>query len=198
MTKNPAGNRDPYARLLHDAPAPPDGMAGLLKQLWDAYRAEDWILNGTVPDGCSAPGEHLTEIGRDAGGRWARHDGETLRAADAEWLRHTTEVSAISRMWWRTAWEPWPKRQRPAAGGADEIRLVLNCGDEPAPSFNLYACLSRDDGLPNGRPALRTYQEDADREMLTDAGIEVDVNPTVGELLEWLLWLPFDGRRRTA
>ena len=183
----------PY-RPLFAEPAPPPAIHALLRLLWDTRRAEGWLLNGAFPDGCSAPGEHLTATGTDADGRWAVLDGDRLRRGDCEWLRHITEVGTIAGMWWRTGWQPWPKR--PARGPVtEEIRLALKADpDDLAPMFQLYAGLAAD-GKPDHSPDLRTFQDGADPQMPTDAAIDIPMNLAVTDVLEWLLWLPFDGRR---
>ena len=187
---------DPYTPLF-DNPPPPAAISNLLKLLWDAYRTEGWLLNGDWPHGCSAPGEHLTAAGADDGGRWAIHDGERLRAEDSQWLRHMTEVAVTGGTWWRTHWQRWPKHN-PQGPTAEEIRIALKRdADDVAPLFHLYAYVDID-GKPHGHPALRTFQDDADPGMPTDAGIELHTNLAVSELLEWVVWLPFDGRRSLA
>ena len=60
--------------------------------------------------------------------------------------------------------------------------------------FQLYAALG-DDEKPIGPPELRTFDPDADTEMPTEAAVVIETNRTVTDLLEWIAWLPFDGRR---
>ncbi len=180
--------------LLAEHPAPPPESVPLLRRLWDAHRTEDWLLNAAWPEGCSAPGEHLTAAGTDGAGRWAVHDGERLRADDCEWLRHITEVRTFRRIWWRTRWQRWPPRaaqtRRPR-----ELRIALACDlDSSAETFQLYVALG-DDERPTGPPELRTYGPDGGTEMPADAAVVIETNPAVADLLEWLVWLLFDGRR---
>lgn len=182
-----------YRPLLAD-PAPPHDIHALLRLLWDTRRAESWLLNGTFPDECASPGEHLAATGANAHGRWAILDGDRLGRRDCEWLRHITEVSTIAGMWWRTRWQQWPKRP-PHGPVPEEVRFALKTGpDDLAPMFHLYADLA-EDGKPAGPPELRTFQDSADPQMPTDAGIEIPTNLAVRDVLDWLLWLPFDGRR---
>ena len=180
--------------LLLQHPAPPPETIPLLTRAWDARRAEDWLLNGTWPEGCSAPGEHLTAAGTDGAGRWAVHDGQRLRATDCEWLRHVTEVQTIRRTWWRTHWQSWPPRAAQTREPR-ELRIALDCDrDSPVQMFQVYAALG-DDQKPIGPPELRTFDPDADTEMPTEAAVVIETNRTVTDLLEWIAWLPFDGRR---
>ncbi|MCY4599272.1 MAG: hypothetical protein OXF27_05070 [Acidobacteria bacterium] len=180
--------------LLLRRPAPPPEIVPILKRAWDAYRTEDWLLNQAWPEGCSAPGKHLTAAGTDDAGRWAVHDGQRLRATDCEWLRHITEVRTIRRTWWRTRWQSWP----PRAGQTrqpGELRIALDCDlESPAETFQLYAALG-DDLKPIGAPELRTFDPDADTGMPTEAAVFIETNPAASDLLEWLAWLLFDGRR---
>ncbi|MDE0456092.1 MAG: hypothetical protein OXI15_02255 [Chromatiales bacterium] len=189
MSDNPA-----YTHLW-TPPAPPHAVRPLIARLWDSRHAEDWIVNGTHPHDRSAPGDYLTATGADQNGRWARLEDETLRITNRDWLRHITEVSAIGSIWWRTVWQRWPKRPDTGNPGAD-VRIALNAGDMPMPMFHLYARLDVDDNLPATSPTLMTFGPDVDPGMPTDATAEVPVNGDVDELLEWLLWLPFDGRRK--
>ena len=180
--------------LLLDRPAPPPGIIPLLTRVWDAYRTEDWLLNGTWPGGCSGPGEHLAAAGTDGAGRWAVHGGQRLRAADCEWLRHVTEVRTIRRTWWRTRWQSWPARAAQTREPG-ELRIALNCDPEsPVQMFQLYAALG-DDGQPAGPPELRTFQPGVDAGMPAEAAIVIDTNSAAADLLEWITWLLFDGRR---
>ena len=183
--------------LLLRRPAPPPETIPLLRRAWDARRTEDWLLNGTWPEGRSAPGEHLTAAGTDRAGRWAVHDGERLRATDCEWLRHITEVQAVRRTWWRTRWQSWP----PRAGQTREpreVRIALDCDPgSPVQMFQLYVALA-DDQMPVGAPELRTFHPDADTEMPTEAAVVIETNPAAADLLEWIAWLLFDGRRSAA
>ena len=79
-------------------------------------------------------------------------------------------------------------------GRLREIRIALHCAPTPPIQiFQLYADLA--DGKPAGNPELRTFQAGADPSMLTEADIANRTNTPVGEILDWLLWLPFDGRR---
>ena len=185
-----------YELLLQD-PGPPPETLPLLKKAWDAHRAEDWLLNGRWPDKRGGPGDHLSAAGADASGRWATHDGKRLRASDCQWLRHITEVQTIRRTWWRTRWQTWPPApSQPRDAG--EIRIALDCDPEsPVQMFQLYAALGADQ-KPVGPPELRTFHPDADTEMPTDATIVIATNQTVDDLLEWLAWLLFDGRRSVA
>lgn len=180
--------------LLLERPGPPPATVPLLKRAWDAHRTEDWLLNGTWPEGRGAPGEHLTAAGTDSAGRWAVHDGERLRARDCEWLRHITEVRTVRRTWWRTHWQSWP----PLSGQTRqprEVRIALDCDPEsPVQMFQLYAALA-DDEKPIGAPELRTFQPGVDTEMPAEAALVLETNRTVADLLEWLAWLLFDGRR---
>ncbi len=180
--------------LLLRRPVPPPETVPLLTRAWDAYRTEDWLLNGAWPKGCSGSGKHLTATGTDGAGRWAVHDGERLRAHDCEWLRHITEVQTIRRTWWRTHWQSWP----PRAGQTREpreLRIALNSDlDGPAEMFQLYVALGYD-GKPIGPPKLRAFQPDADTAMPTDAAVVIETNPVAADLLEWIAWLLFDGRR---
>ena len=182
-----------YELLLQHPGAPPETVP-LLKRAWDARRTEDWLLNGTWPEGRSAPGEHLTAAGADRRGRWAVHDGERLRAADCGWLRHVTEVQTIRRTWWRTHCQSWP----PRAGQTREpreVRIALDCDrGSPVQMFQLYAALG-DDRMPVGAPELRTFEPGADTEMPTEAAVVIDTNPAAADLLDWIAWLLFDGRR---
>ena len=183
--------------LLRRRPAPPPETIPLLRRAWDARRTEDWLLNGTWPEGRSAPGEHLTAAGTDRGGRWAVHDGERLRAADCEWLRHITEVQAVRRTWWRTRWQSWPVRAAQTREPR-EVRIALDCDPgNPVQMFQLYVALA-DDQMPLGAPELRTFHPDADTEMPTEAAVVVETNPAAADLLEWIAWLLFDGRRSAA
>ncbi len=180
--------------LLLRRPAPPPETIPLLKRAWDARRTEDWLLNAAWPEGRSAPGEHLTAAGTDRAGRWAVLDGERLRAADCEWLRHITEVQTIRRTWWRTRWQSWPARAAQTREPG-EVRIALDCdADSPVQMFQLYLALG-DDQMPIGAPELRTFHPDADTEMPTEAAVVIETNPAAAELLEWIAWLLFDGRR---
>ena len=180
--------------LLLRHPGPPPETVPLLTRAWDARRTEDWLLNGTWPEGCGAPGDHLTTAGADGSGRWAVHDGERLRAHDCEWLRHVTEVQTIRRAWWRTHWQSWPPRAAQTRKPG-ELRIALDCDrDSPVQMFQLYAALG-DDKKPIGPPELRTFDPDADTEMPTEAAVVVETNRTAADLLEWIAWLLFDGRR---
>lgn len=180
--------------LLVRRPAPPPETMPLLKRAWDARRTEDWLLNGVWPEGCSAPGEHLTAAGTDGARRWAVHDGERLTAADCEWLRHVTEVRTIRRTWWRTRWQSWPPRAAQAREPG-EVRIALGCDlESPAEMFQLYVALA-DDQLPIGAPELRTFGPGTDTRMPTDAAVVIETNPAAADLLEWIAWLLFDGRR---
>ena len=180
--------------LLAEDPQPPPEAVPLLERLWDARRAEDWLLNAAFPDGRGAPGTHLTATGTDRAGRWAAYDGDRLRAEDCEWLRHITEVQSVRRAWWRTAWRRWPPGASPGPAPG-EIRIALDCDPgDPVQMFQLYAHLGAD-GMPAGGPELRTFQAGADPGMPTDAGIAIESNTAVGEILDWLLWLLLDGRR---
>ncbi len=182
-----------YELLLQNRQPPPETVP-LLKRAWDAHRTEDWLLNGTWPEGCGAPGEHLTAAGTDGAGRWAVLDGERLRATDCGWLRHITEVQAIRRTWWRTHWQSWPPRAAQTREPR-ELRIALDCDPEsPVQMFQLYVALG-DDEKPIGPPELRTFAPDADTEMPTEAVVAVETNQTAADLLEWLAWLLFDGRR---
>ena len=60
--------------------------------------------------------------------------------------------------------------------------------------LNLYVALG-DDEKPIGRPELRTFDPDADTEMPTEAAVVIETNPAAADLLEWIAWLLFDGRR---
>ena len=62
--------------------------------------------------------------------------------------------------------------------------------------FQLYLALS-DDEKPIGAPELRTFEPDADTEMPTEAAVVIETNPAAADLLEWIAWLLFDGRRST-
>ena len=188
MSDNPA-----YTHLW-TPPAPPGPLRPVIARLWDSRHAEDWIRNGTHPHDRTAPGDYLTATGTDQDGRWARLEDEVLRARNSRWLRHITEVSVIASIWWRPVWQRWPKRPGIASPGT-EVRIALDAGDAPMPMFHLYARLG-DDTMPATSPTLMTFGPDADPEMPTDATVEVPVNVDVDELLEWLLWLPFDGRRQ--
>ena len=183
--------------LLRQHPAPPPETIPLLKRAWDARRTEDWLLNGTWPESRSAAGEHLTATGTDRAGRWVVHDGEHLRAADCEWLRHITEVQTIRQTWWRTHWQNWP----PRAGQTrepGEVRIALDCDPgSPVQMFQLYVALG-DDQMPLGAPELRTFHTDADTEMPTEAAVVIETNRIAADLLEWIAWLLFDGRRSAA
>ena len=180
--------------LLVRRPAAPPETVPLLKRAWDAHRTEDWLLNGAWPKGCGAPGEHLTAAGTDGAGRWAVHDGQRLRADDCEWLRHITEVRTIRRTWWRTHWQRWPPRASQTREPR-EVRIALACDPEsPADMFQLYAALG-DDERPIVPPELRTFQPDAATEMPAEAAVVIKTNPVVTQLLEWIAWLLFDGRR---
>ena len=120
-----------------------------------------------------------------------------LRAADCEWLRHITEVQAVRRTWWRTRWQSWP----PRAGQTREpreVRIALDCDPgSPVQMFQLYVALA-DDQMPLGAPELRTFHPDADTEMPTEAAVVIETNPAAADLLEWIAWLLFDGRRSAA
>ena len=180
--------------LLVRRPAPPPETIPLLKRAWDARRTEDWLLNGVWPEGCSAPGKHLTAAGTDGARRWAVYDGERLTAADCEWLRHITEVKAIRRTWWRTPWQSWPPR---AAQTRDpgEVRIALDCDPgSQVDMFQLYVALD-DDQMPIRAPELRTFEAGADTEMPTEAAVVIETNPAAADLLDWIAWLLFDGRR---
>ena len=101
-------------------------------------------------------------------------------AVDGRWARLEDEVLRISnREWLRHITEV----------------SALDAGDMPMPMFHLYARLG-DDNLPATGPTLTTFTPTADPGMPTDATVELPVNTDVDELLEWLLWLPFDGRRQ--
>ena len=52
--------------------------------------------------------------------------------------------------------------------------------------------------MPIGAPELRTFEPDADTEMPTEAAVVIETNPAAAELLEWITWLLFDGRRSAA
>lgn len=188
MSDNPA-----YTHLW-TPPAPPGPLRPLIARLWDTRHAEDWIVNGVHPHGRAATGDYLTALGTDVDGRWARLEDEVLRISNREWLRHITEVSTIAGIWWRTVWQRWPKRPGAASPGTD-VRIGLDAGDLPMPMFHLYVRLGADN-LPATGPTLMTFTPDADPGMPTDATVELPVNTDVDELLEWLLWLPFDGRRQ--
>ena len=180
--------------LLLEHPGPPPETIPLLTRAWDARRIEDWLLNETWPESCSAPGEHLTDAGTDGAGRWAVHDGKRLRATDCEWLRHVTELQTIRRTWWRTHWQSWPPRAAQTRKPR-ELRIALDCDlESPAEMFHLYVALG-DDGKPIGPPELRTFDPDAKPEMPTEAAVVIETNRTVTDLLEWIAWLLFDGRR---
>ena len=60
--------------------------------------------------------------------------------------------------------------------------------------FQLYVALG-DDQMLIDAPELRTFEPDADTEMPTEAAVVIETNRTVGDLLEWIAWLLFDGRR---
>jgi len=113
---------------------------------------------------------------------------------DCEWLRHITEVRTVRRTWWRTHWQSWP----PLSGQTRqprEVRIALDCDPEsPVQMFQLYAALA-DDEKPIGAPELRTFQPDVDTEMPAEAAVVLETNGTVADLLEWIAWLLFDGRR---
>ena len=180
--------------LLLQHPAPPPETIPLLKRAWDARRTEDWLLNGVWPEGCSAPGKHLTAAGTDGARRWAVHDGERLSAADCEWLRHVTEVHTIRRTWWRTRWQSWPPRAAQTREPG-EVRIALDCGrDSQVERFQLYVALD-DDQVPTVATELRTFEPGTDTGMPTEAAVVIETNRIAAELFEWIAWLLFDGRR---
>ena len=75
------------------------------------------------------------------------------------------------------------------------MRIALDCDrDSPVQMFQLYAALG-DDQMPVGAPELRTFHADADTEMPTEAAVVIETNPAAADLLEWIVWLLFDGRR---
>ena len=103
-------------------------------------------------------------------------------------------MQTIRRTWWRTHWQSWPPRAAQTREPG-ELRIALNCDlESPAEMFQLYAALG-DDEKPISPPELRTFDPDADTEMPTDAAVVIDTNPAAADLLEWIAWLPFDGRR---
>ena len=103
-------------------------------------------------------------------------------------------MQTIRRAWWRTHWQSWPPRAAQTREPG-ELRIALDCDREsPAEMFQLYAALG-DDEKPIGPPELRTFDPDADTEMPTEAAVVVETNRTAADLLEWIAWLLFDGRR---
>ena len=75
------------------------------------------------------------------------------------------------------------------------MRIALDCDPEcPVQMFQLYVALG-DDEKPIGAPELRTFDPGADTEMPTEAAVVIETNPAVTDLLEWIAWLLFDGRR---
>ena len=62
--------------------------------------------------------------------------------------------------------------------------------------FQLYAALGDDGRCPSAAPELRTFHADADTGDADRGGRRHRDQPgRVTDLLEWIAWLLFDGRR---